>query len=457
MAGTLPILARELYIWEKGKMMSKLCVGTFLKSIIRCKIKSKTVTQKNIVGDIMHIIDPEFDETDDSMISNIVSGKKNPSNYVMDNVNTLSSDGYGEFIEGFENIMKYLDPNRIDELKLLICYIIENDDEIKKDTVVDLIKKNTKVNIRNSGTQLAEFLAGVFIYVLKYTDNRDSNRYVKEIDKISVDILKDNLVKDDDSKLTKELKEEISEEEDEDVLLEAQRFCVKYEDEIDLLPLCQIAYNVDLTHKNVRQMYTDYVLSPTKVKKKILQLKGIPVLDFSNKKWIDDCITKYNKQIHEDGLTTKEFLYEGAKYFHRAYERYSDCQIVDFDPRIFDRPFMGGMTQTFLKDNLTYLSFYIIDYYWYKKEEPEHYVEPPMDYLWNLCDLGGCPEPEMTYWVCKFIITSSFQMVEDGYPVDEKWENVCIRHELIRTQEDMYYYALLQLYWLYMVERTTEM
>jgi len=30
----------------------------------------------------MHIIDSDFDETDDSMISNIARGKKNPSNYV---------------------------------------------------------------------------------------------------------------------------------------------------------------------------------------------------------------------------------------------------------------------------------------------------------------------------------------------------------------------------------------
>lgn len=96
------------------------------------------------------------------------------------------------------------------------------------------------------------------------------------------------------------------------------------------------------------------------------------------------------------------------------------------------------------------------NFYWYKDEDPDHYVEPPMDYLWKLCDLGSCPEYEMTFWVCKFIITSSFQMVEDGFPIDEKWQNVFIKDELIRTQEDMYYYALLQLYWLYMIERTTE-
>lgn len=266
----------------------------------------------------------------------------------------------------------------------------------------------------------------------------------------------------DDSKGSDEEKNVVSsvsfekEEFDEETLMEAQKFCLKYEDEMDLLPLCQIAYVVAPLHRDVRKMYTDYKLCNSKVKRKIMELKQIPILDFSDKEWIKRCIDKYDKQIHEDGLTTKEFLYEGAKYFHRAYERYSRCEIVDFEPQIFDRPFKGGITQAFMKDNLTYLSFYIIDFYWYKQTDPEHYVEPPMDYLWHLCDLGGCPEPEMTFWVCKFIITSSYQMVEDGYPVDEKWQNVSIKRELIRTQEDMYYYALLQLYWLYMIKRKTE-
>ena len=31
---------------------------------------------------------------------------------------------------------------------------------------------------------------------------------------------------------------------DEETLMEAQRFCLKYEDEIALLPLCQIAYYI---------------------------------------------------------------------------------------------------------------------------------------------------------------------------------------------------------------------
>lgn len=435
--------------------MSKLCLGTFLKSIIKCKIKSKTVTQKSIVGDVMRIVDPEFDGTDDSMISNIVAGKKNPSNYVMDNINGLSETEYKDYIGGFKDIIQYIDSNRLDELKLLICYIIENDNLIKNETVVDLIGKNTKADIRSNEEYLEEFLAGVFIYVLKYTDNKDSNKYVKEIDELSMDKIVDFSATKDETKIKKRDKlEEILEEEDEDVLLEAQRFCVKYEDEIGLLPLCQIAYNVDPTHKNVRQMYTDYILSPTKVKRKILQLKEIPLLRFRDG-WIDESVDKYDKQILEMGLATRSFLYDGAKYFHRAYWDYSDCRIVEFDPRIFEPLFKSNdFVGKCLEKYGSTISAYIGDYLWYKKNQPNKILVNPMDYLWKHQQLGSCPEAEMTYWVCLFIIRSAYTMIpEDYFPVDKLWENVNIQDKLIKTQEDMYYYALFRLYEVYELER----
>jgi len=122
---------------------------------------------------------------------------------------------------------------------------------------------------------------------------------------------------------------------------------------------------------------------------------------------------------------------------------------------IFDRPFNEETGMAHLKSKQASLSLYITDFYWYQKEKPDYYVESPVDCLWRICDLGECSEQEMTFGGCKFIITSSYQMVENGFPVDDKWENVRINHELIRTQEDMYYYALIQLYWLYMLERKT--
>ena len=44
------------------------------------------------------------------------------------------------------------------------------------------------------------------------------------------------------------------------------------------------------------------------------------------------------------------------------------------------------------------------------------------------------------------MISGSFQIREDGDNIEEFWESVIIEEELLNTQEDMYYYALLQLY-----------
>lgn len=59
----------------------------------------------------------------------------------------------------------------------------------------------------------------------------------------------------------------------------------------------------------------------------------------------------------------------------------------------------------------------------------------------------------MTYWVCLFIILSCYQIKEDYIYEDDRWENVNIDDNLIETQEDMYYYALLQLYITYELKK----
>ena len=236
------------------------------------------------------------------------------------------------------------------------------------------------------------------------------------------------------------------EETDEEAQLEARRFCIKHEEELGLIPLCQIAYNVNSIHNNVRQMYTEYNMCSSKVKKEILRINNTPEMKFAED-WIYYCIDKYEIEIKELGLTEIEFLYGGGKYFRAAYEGYANYEIIDFDPRIFDRPYKGKV----MNDKTT-LDVYINDFLWYKNNHPEHYVEPPMYYLWRVCGLGNGPEEDVTFWVCKFIISSSFQIPRDTWCKDNKWEFAQFNDDSIRTFEDLYYYALFCLYLLYMVE-----
>ncbi len=410
--------------------------------MIACK-RVKGATNKGIVGVILSTVWNGFEEDNDSMISNLVNGKKNPSDEIRKQAEVMNETAYNDLIESFAYVLtEYIDPNKIEKLYRLICYIIFEDTSINDDTVVDLVGMTTKEDIGNSDPKLEKFLAGVLIYTLRYTDNIGANEYVKEvIEKSKGDCVSYINPKINSSEINNTF-------EDEEILSDARRFCLIHEDEIRLLPLCQMAFNVDPTHKNVRPMYTEYILLPQKVKSKVLEIKGLPTFEFT-KDWIDEAISKYDQQILDMGLATRSFLYEGAKYFHRAYERYSSMHIVEYNPRLFEPLFTEGFTAGYIKKNKSTLGSYIGDFLWYKVNKPEKKVMNPMDYLWKDRELGSCPEPEITYWVCLFIILSCYSIMDDSILVDDRWQNVSIDDDLIETQEDMYYYALLQLYMTY--------
>lgn len=427
--------------------MSKLCLGTYLTILKQCK--SKSCTQKKIVGNIMHCLSEKFDETDDSMISNLVRGEKNPSDEVRERAQEIIEDRYCKIVEHFsDKVIPFLDPNEYELIRSSICDVVINDKEIKDETVVDLVSGTTKDNLEMKDTDLVSFLAGIFLYVMKFTNNSKCQEYVKQVNDCLKEINKKN---------TDKPKKNSAKVQDEEVYLVAQTFCIEHEKELELLPLCQIAYFKAPLHKNIRNLYTDYNKCSDRVKKKILELKGFKELDFTDENWIDRCIHLYEKKIEEMELTTKKFLYDDAKYLHRAFAPYSDF-VIDFEPYIFDRidksetidKLIGG------KELKSSLGDYIADYLWYKKNKPEQKMIPPMDKLQDLCNWGECPEDKVTFWVCKFIIASCYHIEPSVFrdnKVGQAYEeedliNISLGDSeyLIERQEDIYYYALLQLY-----------
>ena len=65
-------------------------------------------------------------------------------------------------------------------------------------------------------------------------------------------------------------------------------------------------------------------------------------------------------------------------------------------------------------------------------------IEPPVDMVFQQCNLGTCDEQKMTFWTMRTIIDAchSFCTTQAADIFDE-----C----LIKTQEDMYYYTLATL------------
>lgn len=235
----------------------------------------------------------------------------------------------------------------------------------------------------------------------------------------------------------------VTDEDAEEVFQKAQAFCIEHEDELELLPLCQIAVFLNPMHKYVREMYTEYCKCSVAVRKKILELNDYRNLEFSDENWIAKSVDLFDKKIHDKKLCTVNYLYDGAKYFRRAFERYSEYP-VEFDPWIFE-PLIKYESPLFDRERKCNLYAYISDYLELLGSGSEINVVPPLDAMWAYC--VNAEEHEVTFWVCMAMIAVCPQLADDDDDMCgvDLGDGICI----IDTQEDMYLYALLELYKFY--------
>ena len=67
-------------------------------------------------------------------------------------------------------------------------------------------------------------------------------------------------------------------------------------------------------------------------------------------------------------------------------------------------------------------------------------IEPPIDMVFEKCNLGSCDESTMTFWTMRIIIDSCRTIIDPNL-MYFGFEDL-----VIETQEDMYYYTILVLY-----------
>lgn len=159
--------------------MKTMCFGTFATILSRCK--ASTVTQKDLIGSMLLSINPEYDiTTDDGTVSAIVTGRKNVSEYITCYLDDIDSK---ELAGAFEtDITPKLDYNKRTNIILAIKDVLAADAEISDTTPVEIINKFSKADILlRSEFVFEEFIAGVFLYVLKYTKNNGREKNVKEV------------------------------------------------------------------------------------------------------------------------------------------------------------------------------------------------------------------------------------------------------------------------------------
>ena len=219
--------------------------------------------------------------------------------------------------------------------------------------------------------------------------------------------------------------------------------------ERDYLPLCVMASNLNRHDAHTRQIYTNFCRCPVELQNEILRQAEFDMTVPSDTEWVDcrmDCLID---DIEKNKLG-RNYLYDGAKYFHRGYEYYRE---ETWEELRYRKDFHRIATEiTFYPKGDQSLLDYIDEYFrfLYSENKPLLYNPnpiPPLDYMWNTFNLGSTEEKEVCRWM--------MEAVSDILIICHNRKNGRGKiHEIatdaaIETFEDKYYDTLLWLYYTY--------
>lgn len=220
----------------------------------------------------------------------------------------------------------------------------------------------------------------------------------------------------------------------------AKIFLIDYDEEIDYLPLAEIASKLQKKRKHRRKLITHYLRCSKLQQQEILRQANIPDIQISWEE-VQNALEKLKNDLEEHHFGMNIF-YDGAKYLHNALNVEEDIPDKNFDPYLFEVPVSNEWynKQTeftkIISDRKHALSFYMRCFlhpedYEIRKED----IIPPIDMVSQQCNLASCDEKIMTFWTMRIIIDACHTL--KGTP-----NNHIFDEHLIETQEDMYYYTL---------------
>lgn len=109
---------------------------------------------------------------------------------------------------------------------------------------------------------------------------------------------------------------------------EAEIFIIKNGDEIEFLPLCVVANNLNRTIKHRRAIYNNFNLCSDELKEIILQKQDIYLKKISTMDWFSSCVDKFIAKIEELDLGLNMY-YDDAKYIKRCFSDYGKKELPD--------------------------------------------------------------------------------------------------------------------------------
>lgn len=234
----------------------------------------------------------------------------------------------------------------------------------------------------------------------------------------------------------------------------AHIFLLDNSNERDYLPWCIIAVNLHRHETHSRAIYTNFCRCSPELQTEILKQAGFTLPVIKGREWVDICFSKLRDDIKEYKLG-RDMLYDGAKYFHRGFERYRQLPYkLDELHATSVYPNSTFTSATFVdnKDSFEkYLDVYFRQVFGEKDGAQNKAISyPPADYVWNLQNLGNADENIVCYWVMEFVEQVVFNIYRRKHPEGLMYDNMT--DAVVVTYEDTYYETLLWLYYTYYEE-----
>lgn len=259
-----------------------------------------------------------------------------------------------------------------------------------------------------------------------------------------------------------------------DISLKANAFIRDNDSELNLLPLCVVAYNVrtmphlqrqgtNITYPSKR-IYLEYDKLDGRVKLEVLKQRKIILNIPSDPSWVNDCLKllksdaiKYNMSIRDN-----MYLYDEYKYYHRAISYYCDDRCDDMGEEPFRLLVPYGFKESVigLEQHNKLYDDYITEYFWLNSGKTTIETTflsdnpiPPLDYA---NDVTNNNNKKFTLYMVQFVKSFS-EIVWVGVNSDLN-DNAGCHIDIVDisniTYGDFYYMSLLNLYFAYC--KTTE-
>lgn len=230
----------------------------------------------------------------------------------------------------------------------------------------------------------------------------------------------------------------------------ARIFLIEHEEEKGYLPWCLFASNLHRMKRHFRRIYIDYCRCSPELQKEIMRQAGFEVVAIDRPHWVQDALKLLRKDIENYDLgESDKILYDGAKYLHRGYGNYYNCQWIDM-PNMFKpiyKPTRVMKALRLAEREKVSIGEYIDEYIRYHQGERrmlaiDHEPFKPVWYMLNKIEFSSTEEAIACAGVME-LVEAIANRVPNGD--DTKYRIDCT-DALVETFEDKYYSVMQSLY-----------